>query len=201
MSQTLELGQWVVSEDGLGQVLSLHKHHRESFEEAFHGEKVGQITHVFAICKILCDFSGKIRKNKLLKVYQTKHIKPVSQDQKQLISHIQIHQVEAYQRYLFYDEKPGPTNSISLLFKVGGQHFKDIDRKIKEIRQHLPHFFRFKAFKKAFRQTSMPFELENYLRYGTEYSRDDTIQLVFHNHGYKTIGKEKIFDAISVIYF
>jgi hypothetical protein len=63
MSNSFEIGQWVELIEGIGQVIYVRENFVEKFtEEYFEGKKVGAYIYDVVVCKLLCDFNGKIRK-------------------------------------------------------------------------------------------------------------------------------------------
>ena len=200
MNKLLEIGQWIACEDGIGQVLSIKEVYRESFEESKEGEKVGELRQTNAICKILCDFDGRIKKRKRIKSFLQKHCTPITSNYQQIIDSIKNDYPSDYYAYILYDDILEVSNVIRLRYKVSKEYFVAIHQSIERIRNRLLPAFTFKDFAKEIKKENVPINLKNFIGYGCEYDRNEIIEIILNNRFYKQKGKEKIFDWVKVVY-
>jgi hypothetical protein len=73
-----ELGQWVSTEDGYGQIMYIRAFFVEDYENNRKEMKNGDFKRYLFICKILCNFSGKLKTSNRIKVYSS--ISPIDKE-------------------------------------------------------------------------------------------------------------------------
>ena len=58
-----EIGQWINTDEYFAQIIAINEEYVEKYSYAyFDGKKVGEYMGDILICKVLCDFNGKIKK-------------------------------------------------------------------------------------------------------------------------------------------
>lgn len=192
-----EIGQWMECEDGYGQILYI----RDLFVESFsidQGEKrIGDFLRTIFICKILCDFDGKIKKRKRINSYTS--INPIKKINLEQVKKIKKNEKEYYD-YIHYEDKIDICRQIFLVYKTDASNKEELKSQIAEINNRLQPAFTFKEFVKECKKSNFPFKVEDFVRYGQAYGKS-IIRLRLDSFLYKTKGAESIFHNIVLFDF
>lgn len=197
MDKIFEIGTWVATEDGYGQVLFNRKLYIEEFTLAFNKGKIGDFERTIYLCKILCGFNGKIKSRFSIKVYTS--IQELNEKEENLVQKIKVDNPEGYKNYITEEGKELLTGQVFLTYKIDDNQVEEVLEKISTINRKLKPFFTFKEFAKEFKKNDMPFSYKDFYKYGYSYNRSEVISLRFDSLLYATKKKESIFNNVVAI--
>ncbi len=191
-----ELGQWVGTENGYGQIIYIRPFFVEDYENYRQGRKNGEFIRFIYICKILCGFEGKIKKSRRIDIYTS--ISPIDKEGLVHLKNIKEHQKEEYEKYIFFDDKISINKQLFRDYKLDNLDYDKIliENQIKDINNRLYPAFTYKEFIKVFKEYDFPFKIENMVQYGE--GNKNSIMLRFDSFLYKVKGKEVIFDNVRI---
>lgn len=192
-----ELGEWVGTENGYGQIMYIRTYFVEEYENKLNNIKKGKFIKFIYICKILCDFNGKLKKNQRIKAFTV--IDKIDKKGLFLVQKIKGEQTEEYMKYISYEDKQNITQQLFRSYLLDDYDFnkENISQIIKKINDKLYPSFTYNEFKEEIKNYELPFKIENIISYGD--GDKETITLRFDSQLYKTKGKEVIFDNVKVI--
>jgi len=202
-----EIGSWVGTTDGYGQVLYNRVFYVEECDINYipwdtpwepQKKKIGDFDRVLYLCKIFCNIEGKIKSRFLLKVHAL--VNELTKEEERMIQRLIAENPEAYEKYITYDERSFPIRQVFLEYRIDPQvDENEVVEKIKIIRKRLPYAFTFKEFAREFKKMDMPFSYNSFRRYGYGFGPEvRRLELRFDSILYATKGKEKIFHNIVV---
>ena len=91
---------WIVSEDGVCQVLAVQDYAIEPFfAHKYPDKKLGEMFDRKLVCKLLCNFTPTIRKSKYIKVYSSKYCEPISEQYSDLKVIVQRDHPDQYLKF------------------------------------------------------------------------------------------------------
>jgi hypothetical protein len=188
-----ELGEWVGTDHGYGQIMYVRPFFAEDYENQLHIYKKGTFKRYVYICKILCGFDGKIRKTKRINIYTV--VDSIDKNGKAFVKEIKQNQNEEYLKYIFYDDKKDLTSQKFVYYKLDHFDFKnkEIEEKLYLMYQNLEGAFTYKEFMKEFKKHDMPFKLENIIEYGGAIGSESSVCLRFDSRMYKVKNNEAVF--------
>lgn len=190
-----QVGQWVQLTEGIGQVLVVRAIHVEKYTtEYYEGKKVGEYIDDVLICKLLCDFSGKIRKKNRILATRSAYCEPLDRESRDTLSKIKKQIPDEYRRYLIYDEKADIGGSVSIEFSLSSERIKEVEEEISRIKTCLPTSFTFKEFLKIAKETGLSLDFESSRIYTP--GKGQNFSLIFFNRLYKSINKERIYTKL-----
>lgn len=102
-NKIFEIGEWVRTEDGIGQVLYNREVYFQEFHQYTRQGKKGEFIKMLYICKILCGFDGKIKNRFKINTYIS--ISSIYEKEKKYIEQIRLKQHEKYVKYILYEPK------------------------------------------------------------------------------------------------
>lgn len=192
-----ELGQWVSTEDGYGQIMYIRPFFVEDYENYRQGRKNGEFIRYIYVCKILCGFEGKIRKSKRINIYTS--ISPIDKEGLVHLKNIKENQKEEYEKYIIFDDKTSICDQLFVTYKLDILDFDKglVEKQIKEINSRLYPAFTYKEFSKIFKEYDFPFKLECIVEYGE--GDKNSLQLRFDSFLYKVKDKEVVFNNVRMI--
>lgn len=196
-----ELGQWVEASGGYGQIIYIRPFFVEDYEINRKGRKNGEFIRFIYICKILCDFDGKIKKTNRFSVNTSIH--PISKEGKLFVKSIKFEQIEEYQKYILYDQKNSIKGELFLNYRLDTIDFDldFIENQFYDLISNLNFGFTYKEFANLFKKYNFPFKLENLDGYALSDTLDGSkIMLRFDSQLYKTKDKEAIFDYARIFF-
>ncbi|MBC7884148.1 MAG: hypothetical protein H7X99_01635 [Saprospiraceae bacterium] len=193
-----EIGQWVSTEDGYGQILYIRPFYVEEYEINRLGRKNGEFMRYIFICKILCNFQGKIKKSKRIIAFTS--ISKIDNEGIRIVNAIKKDDNQEYIKYIFYDDKIGIRRELFLGFRLEELNFnRDILlNNILEINRRLFPSFTYKEFATMFCEYEMPFKLSNLIEYGS--GNKGSVGLRFDSNLYKVKDKEAVFDDVRIFF-
>lgn len=152
-----ELGQWVITEDGYGQIIYIRPFFVEDYENHRQGRKNGEFIRYLFVCKMLCRFDGKIIKTKRINIYTS--INPIDNKGSSHLNYIKDYLKDEYVKYLLYDDKISICKQLFLEYRLNVINFNNeiICSQIKEIDRKLYPAFTYKEFVKYFKEYDFPF--------------------------------------------
>jgi hypothetical protein len=191
-----ELGEWVGTDNGYGQILYIRPFFVEDYEDNRQDRKNGEFIKYIYVCKNLCGFEGKIKKSKRIDIYTS--ISKIDKKGLLHLKNIKEHQKEEYQKYIFFDDKLSINKQLFRYYKLDNLDFDKtlIEDKIKEINNKLYPAFTYREFVKVFKEYDFPFKIENMVQYGE--GNKNSIMLRFDSFLYKVKEKEVIFNNVRV---
>ncbi len=192
-----ELGQWVGTENGYGQIMYIRPYFVEDYENDRKGRKNGEFIQFIYVCKILCGFDGKIKKSKRINIYTS--ISQIDKDGLVHLKDIRENQKKEYEKYILYDDKISIYDELFVKYKLDIVDYDKefVEKQIKQINIRLYPAFTYKEFIKVFKEYDFPFQSENIVQYGHNIS--NYIELRFDSNLYKIKDKEVVFDNVKVI--
>lgn len=192
-----ELGEWVSTEDGYGQIMYVRPFFVEDYENNRQGRKNGEFIRYIYVCKILCGFEGKIKKAKRINIYTS--ISPISKEGLTYLKNIKENQKEEYEKYIFFDDKISICDQLFVKYKLDIFDYDKelVEKQIKEINSRLYPAFTYKEFSKIFKEYNFPFKLESIVEYGE--GDKNCIQLRFDSFLYKVKDKQVVFNNVRMV--
>ncbi|PDS23083.1 hypothetical protein [Flavobacterium branchiophilum] len=195
-----EIGQWVMTGNGYGQILYIRPYFVEDYENYRKGRKNGEFVRFIYICKILCGLDGKLKKTKRIIIDTS--ISTIDKKGMKFLEEIKHNQKDEYLKYIVYDEKNNLVRQLFLNYNLDTLDF-DIDlieNQFYELVNNLESSFTYKEFAKQFKEFDFPFKLENLIGYGCSHGEKGSIMLRFDSQLYKTKEKEAIFDDVRIFF-
>jgi hypothetical protein len=192
-----ELGQWVTTEDGYGQVMYIRPFYVEDYETNRDERKNGEFMRYIFICKILCDFKGKIR-NKI-NIYTS--MSKLDKEGAEFVKDIKKNQPAEYAKYIVHDDKVDVCRQVFLDYKVVNKsslNMEEVQQKLTEIEMNLYPAFTFKEFVAECGRQNFPIDLKMLVPYGYSVKKEERITLRFDSYLYKVKGKEAIFHSVRL---
>ena len=209
--EIFEIGSWVKTEDGIGQIL----YNRESYVEPFHHDlydpkrhglesevKVGDFERMYYVCKIFIDEDMRIKKRFKIDMYIYASL--VDEKEMRLIEKFKETENKKYREFILYDDKKTLTQQKFLEYCADGFDEVEVAEKIKEILKELDGEFTYKEFRRLFNKKSMPFSLDDYVRSGFTLEsscQKRRMKLRFDSLLYKRKGKETIFRHVVPFFY
>ncbi len=197
MDKIFEIGSWVSTEDGYGQVLFNRQLYIEEFTLATKSGKKGELERVMYICKVLCGFEGKIKSRFLVKNYTS--VQELSKKEEKLVQKIKAENPEGYKNYITEEGKEVLMRQVFLTYKVDDNQVDEVLEKINTINRQLKPSFTFKEFAKEFKKNDMPFSYQDFHKKGQSYNRSEVVSLRFDSFLYATKKKESVFNNVVAI--
>ena len=193
-----ELGEWVETAEGYGQIMYIRPYFVEEYENNRLGRKNGEFISFIFVCKILCGFDGKIKKLKRI-IIETS-LSPIDKKGVKIVENIKLSQKEEYLKYLLFDDKNNICRQMFRDYKLDtiDFDFNEVQDKFYKFVSELNASFTYKEFAKLFKGYDFPFKLENLINYGA--SNKDSIMLRFDSNLYKTKDKEAIFEHVTIFF-
>jgi len=96
-----EIGEWIVTDDGVCQVLGSQKYYIEPFfAKDFESLKVGDAFENIVVYKIFCDFEGNLRKTKFINWHSSKLCDSISDQYLKIKNKAKKENPEKYKKFL-----------------------------------------------------------------------------------------------------
>jgi hypothetical protein len=190
-----EIGQWVHLTEGIGQILLVRTMHVEKYTtEYYEGRKLGEYIDDVLVCKLLCDYSAKIRKKNRIVAARSSNCEPIDAESRETVSRIKDQTPDEYRRYLVYDEKADIGGSVSIEFSLPSERIKEVEEEMARVQGCLPNSFTFTEFLKASKEAGLSLDFESTRMYtpGT----GQNFSLIFFNRLYKSINKERVYTKL-----
>ncbi len=197
MKEIFEIGTWVGTEDGYGQILYNRPLYVEEFTLATKLGKKGELDRVMYICKVFCSFEGKVKSKFLVRNYTS--VQELSKKEKGLVEKTKSDNPERYKEYITEEGKEILLRQVFLTYKVEDDQVDEILEKIRNISKALKPFFTFKEFVKEFKKNEMPFSYQDFYKKGQSYIRSEVVSLRFDSILYATKNKESIFCSVVAV--
>lgn len=197
MDKIFEIGCWVSTEDGYGQILFNRQLYIEEFTLANESRKKGELERVMYICKVFCSFEGEVKSRFLVKNYTS--VRELNKNEEKLIQKIKSENPEGYNNYITEEGKEILMRQVFLTYKVNENQVDEVIKKIKIINRKLKPSFTFKEFAKEFKNLDLPISYQDFYKKGQSYNRSEVISLRFDSFLYATKKKESIFHNVIAI--
>ena len=202
LNKDFELGEWVKTEDGYGQILYIRNFYVEPFVElaSYQEKDINGIYKTMYGVKMFCNFEGKIKKKNLLNFYININKLDGAKDNKTYKLAIK-NNTEEYRVYKSSDEKDKSESCLEIAYIVESKDRDKIKTLVETICDDLNYSFTFKEFSKEFNKYKTGIKLENFIKYGYGYSikQENKISFIFFSTNYKTVGKERVFDFVKAL--
>lgn len=197
--ELFDIGEWVATEDGFGQILFNRNLYFEEFAKANgnHKFKHGTFHQTVYLCKILCDFDGSIKKRIKLELYTS--VSKLKVNEKTLVNKIKRENPVGYKKYLLSEPKENVTRQVFLEYNIDDDELEVVNQEISKILSNLPRTFTFKEFKKEGNNSNLPFNISEFIKHNEKTDRSKCVTIRFDSQLYRTKGKESLFDNIRVI--
>jgi hypothetical protein len=197
MDKIFHIGQWVATEDGYGQIIYIRKIFSESFSKD--NSDNGTFLRMIYLCKIFCNFKGKIKKSHQLRSYT--RVDSLTPKKITFVDEIKEANNDKYLNYIYYDDKVNLKKQIFLTYEIDKSNVKSIEEKINSINSEIKPSFTFKEFIKESKNQNLPINLKNFKKYGETFNRSNVIDLRFDSELYKVKGNNSIFTNVILINF
>ena len=194
-----ELGQWVTTEDGYGQVMYIRPFYIEDYETNRKERKNGEFIRYIFICKILCNFNGKIKINNRINIYTS--ISKLDKEGVGFVKDIKKNQPDEYAKYIVHDDKVDVCRQMFLDYQVVNKanlNIEEVQQKLIDIEINLYPAFTFKEFMAECLKQNFPIDLKMLVPYGYSAKKEERITLRFDSYLYKVKGKEAIFHGVRL---
>ena len=190
-----EIGQWIYTDEYYAQILMVNEDYVEKYSCAyFDGKKVGEYIGDTLICKILCDFNGKIKKRNRIIIASSNWSRTLKADEKKTLKEIKTKQPEEYSSYITYNEKNSIGETLSIYLPLSEKEIENAFDEINLISEKLPNAFTFKEFVKTAKSLNFSLDFEKSL--GCQPGWGETFSINFFNPLAKTVNKEKVYSRI-----
>lgn len=194
MIKIFEIGKWVATEDGYGQVLKNIPVYIEDYEVDITLNK-GELKRNLYLCKIICDFNGKPKKRNLINVYSSIDI--IDKQGKGLVKKIKDNFKAVYEDYILFESKTPLIRQFFLSYEINSNNSDLIINLFENLRTNLPTHFTFKEFSKEFNKNDFPFKLNNFISYKESQEKNSNLTIRFDSLDYRVFNKEAIFNNIE----
>ncbi len=194
-----ELGQWVTTEDGYGQLMYIRPFYVEEYETDRKERNNGEFIRYIFICKILCDFNGKIKNRNRIDTYTS--ISKLDKEGAAFVKEIKNNQPDEYAKYIVYDDKVDICWQMFRDYQVVNKsslNIEEVERKLADIEINLLPAFTFKEFVAECAKQNFPIDLKMLVPYGYAAKKEERITLRFDSYLYKVKGKEVIFHGVRM---
>jgi hypothetical protein len=189
-----ELGQWVSTEDGYGQIMYIRPLYVENYETYRQERKNGEFIRYIFICKILCDFKGKIKNQKRISTYTS--ISKIDKEGAAFVKEIKTNQPDEYRKYILFDDKVDLCGQLFLSYKLSNKqdlNMDDLKQKMSAINKNLYPAFTFNEFVKECNEQAFPVKVDDFRPYGSSVKKEEQVTIRLDSYLYKTKGKEAVF--------
>lgn len=196
----LNIGDWVLTEDGIGQVLYIRDFYVEEFVEIMPFEdelKKGGLYKTFVGVKLFCNFNGKVKKIFKVDFYHSYSCEKLSKTDSKLLKKSLEENKALYEKYKRYTPKRDVFSYVELSYLIEENKEKVIFE-IRNLIKDLSLPFTFKELKKEFEKSTIKLNLNNYLKHGVNASAQSKITFVLYNSSYKVYKKERLFDYLKI---
>ena len=160
----------------------------------FDGKKVGEYIGDTLICKVLCDFNGKIKKQNRIIIASSNLSRTLKADEKKVIREIKDKQPEEYRNYVTYNEKSTIGESLSIYLSLSEQEIEKAIDEINLVSEKLPNTFTFKEFIKIAKPLNFSLNFDKSLGYQPGWG--ETFSVNFFSPLSKTVNKQKIYSRV-----
>jgi len=146
----LKAGDWVVNEDGIAQVVSMHSTYIEEFSINYlnGSQAIGDLEYELCAYKVLCNFDGKPRKRNIRLVMNAEYCEPVSGEYLALLSNFKVKHPREYARFTDFKSKVPIKRSYHLSFHYRHPDLSGLIESVAAIDSELPKPFVFSDFDK-----------------------------------------------------
>lgn len=195
MRKNYEIGQWVELAEGIGQVIFVREIFTERFtEEYFEGSKVGSYSYDVLVCKLLCDYEGKVRKKDRVIAVRDEYCNMIDKESQKLVEAIKINSPTEYREYIVSDDKADIGGSVSIDFIVPVDLIDKLKDEISKIDEALPNFFTLKEFLAVAKEKGLQLDIKQARKYvpGTGLN----FSVILFNRLYKTVNKQRIYTRL-----
>lgn len=190
-----EIGQWLQLIDGLGQVLFIRENYVEKYShEFFEGKKLGEYLGDTVVYKLLCDYSGKLRKKDLINWTPARYCEPVSEEHQEMVGTIKANSPEEYRKYVLYDSRLVPTITTEISFRVFPVAIASVEKVIDEINNTIKKPFTLKEFLATASEMKLPLDFSEARKYVPGSGQNFTVNLSCPL--YKTINKQRLYSKV-----
>ena len=190
-----EIGQWIYTDEYYAQILMVNENYVEKYSYAyFDGNKVGEYTDDSLVCKVLCDFNGKIKKKNRIIIASSNWSRALKTDEKKIIKEIKTTQPEEYRSYITYNEKSTIGDSLSIYLSLSEKEIEKAFDEINIISEKLPKAFTFKEFVKTAKSINFSLDFEKSLGYQSGWG--ETFSINFFSPLSKTVNKQKVYSRL-----
>lgn len=158
---SFEIGQWVQIEGGIGQVLYVRPIYVERYSsDYFDGRKVGEFIYDAVVAKVLCDFSGKIRKKNRITWFNANYVNAADEQDMLVVQKIKSENPGEYRNYVVYDERRTIGISTEIDFALDSEVIEDLTSRLQAIAMRLPNTFTMKEFLGFLKENEFPLDFD-----------------------------------------
>ncbi|MET0116408.1 MAG: hypothetical protein ABW090_03180 [Sedimenticola sp.] len=191
-------GQWIQTEEGVGQVISTHDLYVEEYSPDFlEGKKeIGELLVRVCVYKILSDYQGKIRKRKIIITSNIEYCDPISNEYKRIINKIIHENPAAFNRFMKLECNKNLYDEHRIFFQNRSHNIESLKAGIDEINQELNKPFVFKDFKMAVKKHGLDIDFAKANKNPDLRPPDFYISLF--NENYAIRNKQALFTKVQI---
>ena len=190
-----EIGQWIYTDEYYAQILMVNENYVEKYSPAyFDRKKVSEYIGDSLVCKVLCDFNGKIKNKNRIIIASSNWSRTIKANEKKIIKEIKIKQPEEYRNYITYNEKSAIGESLSIYLSLSENEIEKAFDEINSISKELPKTFTFKEFVKIAKSLNFSLDFDKSLGYQPGWG--ETFSINFFSPLSTTVNKQKVYSRI-----
>lgn len=200
MVRHINENDWIVTEEGIGQVISMYDRYVEKFSPSFLNSEKRLGEFDFKVCKykLFMNFDGKIRKRSAIFTTNINYCEELSEKYQKLRDEVLEHNREAFEKFLNLKVNIPLTVNFELFFRnESGINLDVMKGDIKEISASLSKPFGFEEFLRFVDNKGLEIDLDKANKNPNLTAPDFYIRL--HNENYATRNKTLLFKKVELI--
>lgn len=199
-----EIGDWVLCDDGIGILCSLHKFYFEDFDLPIDQteHKKGDLKEKFGIVKVVCNEDLRIKKRFNQDYYPVYSLEQLTKTQLAKVNKLRNEYQNDFEKIQYYNSEKDIVNSVILEYWLPKEDLIKFEEFIQKTFSEMPNFFTFSEFRKEFSKHSKSMDLRSFIPdfhgFGDKpgYSKA-TVEFISKN--LKTRKKERLFFYVRKI--
>jgi len=163
---SIKTNDWVMVDDGLAQVLSMHDLHIEEFMPDYYmpdynggRTKVGDFLQTMCVYKLLCDYDGKLRKRNRILSCNAAYCSPLDREYEIVIQKLERLNPDELERFRKVELKKPIRHVFPMFFHQDGLDLEAIQSEVELIGDNLPKPFVFSDFVAELKNRSVDLDL------------------------------------------
>lgn len=196
-----EMGQWVLTEDGIGQVLNKVDWYVEEFVELrpYDDFNLGDLYKTFVKVKLYCDFKGKPKKKFKTEYYHGYACENLSKsDIKKLEKSIKKNS-SRYEQFLKYEYSENLYSLVELTYDIEIDLFDGLSKVLNDFLREHQSGFTFHELKIKIEAADLGIDMLSFIREGYVSSRGKGITIVLFNSEYQSKNKQRVFQFAKLV--
>lgn len=192
---SFEIGAWVETFEGIAQVLYVRENFVEKYTPEFcDGGKVGAYLFDMLVCKLLCNFDGKIRKKNRTTALRSDYCKSADAESMAMVESIKKNFPDDYRNFVVGDERADVGDSVLICFNVREDAIAGLHEEIDAINCALGKSFTISEFVDMAKDRKIALDFTQVKPHTAGASVNFAV--VLFNRLYKTVGKNRIYSRV-----